>query len=90
MSRPPLPKLALAALALLVVAHAVADSHAHEGELAEESCSVCVAGADLAPTVVAPAHALRLAPEGRKSDKPAVALLPARDAAYSARAPPFP
>ena len=90
MSRPPLPKLAFAALALLVVSHAAADSHAHEGELAEESCGVCVASADLAPTVVAPEQASRFAPEGHKSDKPAVALLPARHAVYSARAPPFP
>ena len=89
MSRAP-PKLAFAAVVLLIVAHAVADSHAHVGGLAEESCWVCVAGADLAPTVVAPEQASRIAPEGRKSDKPAVTLLPARHAAYSARAPPFP
>lgn len=89
MSRAP-PKLAFAAVVSLIVTHAVADGHVHEGELAEGSCWVCVAAADLAPTVVAPEQALRIAPEGRKSNKPAVALLPARHAAYSARAPPFP
>ena len=81
-------KLGFAAAVLLVVAHAVADGHAHEGEPAEESCWICVAGADLAPTVATPEQGSRPEPAGRKSDKRAVAALPARYAAFSARAPP--
>ena len=88
MSRPPYPKLAFAAVVMLV-GHAMADSHAHEGEVAEESCWVCVASADLAPPVVVPHQASGLVPAGCESDKRAVAQLPARHAAYSARAPPF-
>lgn len=82
------PKLAFAAVVWLVVAHAVADSHAHEGEVAEASCWVCVAGVDLAPAIAMPEQTSRLAHAGCRSDNPVVALLPAWDAVYSARAPP--
>ncbi len=86
---PRCPKLGLATVVLLVVAHTAADAHAHEGEVAEESCWVCVAAADLAPVVVAPEHDSRLLPTGQVSDRAAVALLPAPHTAYLARAPPF-
>ena len=86
---PRYPKLGLATAVLLVVAHTAADTHAHEGEVAEESCWVCVAAADLAPVVVAPEHDSRLLPTAQVSDRAGVALLPAPLTAYLARAPPF-
>lgn len=89
MSCPLCPKLGLATAVLLVVAHTAADGHAHEGEVAEESCWVCVAAADVAPAVAAPEHGSHLLPTGQISDRAVVAPLTSHPEAYLARAPPF-
>ena len=89
MSCPLCPKLGFATAVLLVVAHTAADGHAHEDEVAEESCWVCVAAADVAPVVVVPEHDSRLLPTGLPSDTAAAPVRPAPLRAYLARAPPF-
>ena len=89
MSCPLCPKLGVATAVLLVVAHTAADGHAHEDEVAEESCWVCVAAADVAPADVAPEHDSRLLPARRPHHHAAPPLLPAPCTAYLARAPPF-
>lgn len=90
MPRPRSLKLAFAASILLVVAHAAASSHAHDGEHehADEVCLVCVASADLAPAALVPDQTSGLTLEQAESEGQTAAPFLARHAAYSARAPP--
>lgn len=85
----PLPlKLAFVAAILLVVTHAAASSHAHDGDHADEACLVCVASADFAPAALVPEPVRSLAPAQREAEGRIAAPYHARPAAYSARAPP--
>ncbi|MCY3813239.1 MAG: hypothetical protein OXH15_15710 [Gammaproteobacteria bacterium] len=86
--RPLSLKVAFAACVLLVVAHAAASGHAHEGDHADEVCLVCVASAELAPDTSVPVHASGLATAGGESDGQAAASFPVHLGDYWARAPP--